>query len=250
MDLTLVINVHREGVLLAPTLRSATAALSGVEDNGLSTELLIIADRVDELTLDVIDAVLDADAFNLVQIDEGDLGRARNAALEHARGEFLAFLDGDDLISSNWLTEAMAMLKENSEVVCRPECSVVFNSGETFVHRHISTIAPEFDPYFLFVENYWTAVTVASKEMHAKFPFFRNNANGGYAYEDWSWIAETLAAGIHHVIAPNTAAYIRRKRSNSLLEQTNKNPCIPRLAPLLTKLKSGEGATKIECKND
>ena len=40
-------------------------------------------------------------------MDEGDLGRVRNALLPDTDGAFIAFLDADDLFSENWLAEGL-----------------------------------------------------------------------------------------------------------------------------------------------
>ena len=45
-------------------------------------------------------------------MNERDLGRVRNALVPEVEGEFIAFLDADDLFSENWLAKGLATVKE------------------------------------------------------------------------------------------------------------------------------------------
>ena len=66
-------------------------------------EIVVVDNASDDNTPAVIAEF--ADVPNLVYIYEPVLGlsRARNAALKHARGEYVAFLDDDAVACSNWL---------------------------------------------------------------------------------------------------------------------------------------------------
>lgn len=54
------------------------------------------------------------------QIDEGGVSNARNMALDNAKGDFVAFIDDDDLISPLYLEELYKMSNSNIVSLCYP----------------------------------------------------------------------------------------------------------------------------------
>lgn len=94
-------------------------------------------------------------------------GAARNVAIGHARGEFLAFLDGDDVWQADFLESQVAFLKENryDMVYCdaalfgMPEVE-----GRTFMQTAPSDGAVTFNSILDFSCNVITSGTVARKE--------------------------------------------------------------------------------------
>lgn len=71
---------------------------------------------VDDGSTDSSGAILDRYAatdarFKVVHKENGGVSSARNAALDLARGEWVAFADGDDVLSSDWLRVADEMSK-------------------------------------------------------------------------------------------------------------------------------------------
>jgi glycosyltransferase involved in cell wall biosynthesis len=68
-------------------------------------ELVVVDDGSADGTRDYVEAIADS-RVRLIRLDHrGDLTSARSAGLRHARGEWVAFLDSDDL----WLPEKLAL---------------------------------------------------------------------------------------------------------------------------------------------
>ncbi len=65
-------------------------------------EVIMVDDASTDHSAEIARAVEAADPrFTLVQVEHGGPGGARNRGVERARGEFLAFADGDDLLPAN-----------------------------------------------------------------------------------------------------------------------------------------------------
>ena len=65
--------------------------------------------------------------WSLVKLDQGGVSNARNYAIEHSKGEFIAFIDDDDIISPTYLEELYAC----ADVDTIPLSSTIaFNDGE------------------------------------------------------------------------------------------------------------------------
>ena len=66
------------------------------------TEVIMVDDASTDNSAEIARAKAAADPrFTLVQAEHGGPGGARNRGVERARGRFLAFVDGDDLLPAN-----------------------------------------------------------------------------------------------------------------------------------------------------
>src|SRR5256885_1210877 len=104
-DITAIVNLHAEGVLAYASLKSLFQAKVFAEAAGLRVETLAVMDKASDETLEVV-RLYNSQGIRSLRVEHGDLGQARNSGVEAATGEWIAFLDGDDLWGANWLAAA------------------------------------------------------------------------------------------------------------------------------------------------
>jgi glycosyltransferase involved in cell wall biosynthesis len=210
MDISLILTCHREGALVGPAIRSLQEAQAAAVEAGLSCEVVAVLDRADGITTESVREAL-PDAARIFETDFGDPGLSRNHGVASASGEFVAFLDGDDLWSFNWLVQAHRTLRAaEAPVVVHSEFICSF--GETrHLWLHWDSRRDDFWPEYLTLANYWDAMSFARRELYVAHPFRVNALKSGYGHEDWLWNMETLKAGIHHVPAPQTIHFKRAR---------------------------------------
>jgi glycosyltransferase involved in cell wall biosynthesis len=89
-------------------------------------ELLIVDDGSTDDTADIVRRFAASDnRIRLLRQDNRGLAAARNTALRHARGGFIALLDSDDLWEPRFLEAQVALLEQ------RPEIDIVTGNGWT-----------------------------------------------------------------------------------------------------------------------
>lgn len=229
VDVTIVVNAHREGLLAVPSYRSAARARARAEAEGLAVETLSVLDCADDLTAEVAAAALGA-GDRLLRVAFGDLGRARNAAVVEAAGRWIAFLDADDLWCEDWLTRALASARADARaVIWHPEVNLYFG-GRLGLWRHIDMEADEFEWESLLLDNYWTALSFVPREVARAYPYPPTDLLNQIGYEDWGWNVATIGGGVLHKIVPGTCHGVRVKNS-SLLARTNASNAVIRPSP-------------------
>lgn len=227
-DITAVINLHNEGYLSYPTIRSAVQAVEHAKkSHSLNSEILLILDNPDEETIKVASRFKDLDFVRLLPVDVKDLALSRNEAVNNCRSEYISFLDGDDLWGRDWLWrcyKADRKLK-TSEQVWHPETNIIFDR-EYHIFHHTDMDSKEFLMDYLRINNYWTALSFGKTEIYRKVPFEANQIKNGFGFEDWNWNCRSIETGIKHKVALETCHFIRRKKQGSMLQDTNNNFCI------------------------
>ena len=208
-DVTAIITAHGEGAIAGLSLRSMADAAALARANGATVDLLAMLDRPDAPTRRLFAET--GVEIEVLACDFGDQGAARNLATRHARGRFLAFLDGDDLWSENWLVAGLAEARRTDPpAIVHPEANWFFG-GKNSLFLKTADDDPAFDAGFLRYGNYWDAMMIVPRDVMLAHPFLPRDLAAGYAYEDWSFAAETHAAGVSHRIAGGTIHFKRRR---------------------------------------
>ena len=214
MDVSVVITAHREGIIAGITGRSCLQAVERASASGLRVELLVVLDRSDLTTGDVLRSVLGRHA-RFFPTDFGDPGQARNFGSKAASGLCCTFLDADDLWSENWLVEGWRCLSARPDACFHSAVNVVFGL-ERNLWWHIDSEGPLFDVSYLRWANYWDAMSFARTDLYRRFPFKANDLSLGFGHEDWHWNVATIAAGVPHKPVPQTIHFKRRRAGSQM----------------------------------
>lgn len=236
VTITAVMTAHAENLVVLPSLRAAGRAMAEAGDQGVACELVVVLDRATDVTRRVVSEFAAARPDVVVLTgSNGDPGLSRNQGIAAAKGDCIAILDGDDLVSRNWFVDAYRLAEKRSSSIVHPEYNYVFG-GEQLIHRHPDPDDPEMDYEALWKGNYWTALVFAHRTIFEHCPYQRTPRAARFGYEDWHWNVETIALGYKHRIAKGTLHAIRRKSGVGVNAVANARLKIPRPSAFFAQL--------------
>lgn len=103
------------------------AALDSItEQTELPDEVILIDDGSTDDTLDIARAFVFPVPYQVVSIENGGQGNARNLGISLASSEYVYFFDSDDLLTSNFVRSVKEHIRKNAQ----PD--IVLFSGESF----------------------------------------------------------------------------------------------------------------------
>ena len=108
MKASLILPVYRVEAYIAGCLRSVAS-----QDYN-DFEVLLVDDGSPDRSIDIARDCLKDTALNwrIIEKENGGVSSARNAGLKEAKGDYVAFIDADDVLSSDFLS---SLLKETAE---------------------------------------------------------------------------------------------------------------------------------------
>lgn len=215
IDLSVIITAHAEGILLHKTLASVRQSLKLCDKAGITSEVIIHIDNPTKATQEYVAAnkahLADAQIFTN---SFGDLGLSRNFAVTKASGTYVTFIDADDLVSEQWYSRAYKFLEshKHGDYIAHTEYTVEFGSADSLVIKH-GEINQATDTLLSVFANRWNSIIMAPRSLLLDEPYTANSP--GYGYEDWNLNCRFIKRGIHNVLIPETAIFVRRKDAAS-----------------------------------
>lgn len=177
-----IIPVHNRGGLL----REAVASV--LEQTYGEVEVIIVDDGSTDDTAAIADdlARLNPEKVKVIHKQNSGPGPSRQAGLERAGGEFIQFLDSDDLLHRDKFADQVAMLREH------PDAALCY--GITFYYRlgneSAKTVFAESDQHF---ERIFPAF-LARRRWGTSSPVYRRSVLDGigawgdmWSEEDWEY---------------------------------------------------------------
>lgn len=227
-DLTLIVTAHDETLVCGPTMESADQAVAAARAAGYTVQTIVALDKATEATTNYFRQPR-FDHWERWTMNEGDLGRVRNALLPQTSGLFIAFLDADDLFSENWLADGLdtltAAADRGERVIAHPEVNMIFD-GNKYLWQNVDQDSPLFTPHFLYVRNCYDSLCLAPREAHLEIPYVTRDVPNGLSYQDWQFAIETMSVGWKHVIVRDTIIFKRRRDFSLVVESRNRESII------------------------
>ena len=108
-ELSVIVPVYNKQTYLEASLRSV------LDQSFRDLEVIAVNDGSTDESLAVLIRMAEADErVRVLDLPNGGVSYARNEGLSHARGQWIQFLDADDLLEPDYLPKAMSALKERS----------------------------------------------------------------------------------------------------------------------------------------
>jgi len=230
--LSVIVTAHAESILTHRTLASANRAIQQLSGHQ-ATEVILHVDNPTVATQDYLDSHRDSTLRNVrVFINHfGDLGASRNFAIQQAKGKYVATIDADDIMSKRWLVDAIATLESQTKpTIAHSAYTIEFEGADSLVVKH-GEINYDTDTLLSVYANRWNSVIVAPRKLLLKNPYTPNSP--GYGYEDWNLNCRFIHGGVHNLLIPQTAIFVRRKRNNSEWARQVQSMSVLRANPLL-----------------
>jgi len=221
IDISLIVTFHSEGLLAHSTLNSIERCRLYAQDHNITTEYIWVFDKIDLETKKVLEAhPIDSSLVTIIEVTHGDSGAARNSGIALAKGNAIAIFDGDDYYSTNWIERAWYYLqKYGPKTILHPEFIMNFESIYLYGWQ-IDQSENSFDVNGLLTNNFWTSATLAYRSVHLEILYTATHVlKTGFAFEDWHWNCETIAAGYQHRLASKTIGFYRRKKVSRITQE-------------------------------
>lgn len=206
---SIIIPSYNQEKYLSETLNSVLA------QSFKDWECLIVNDGSVDNTEEIAKIYCKKDGrFKYIRQENQGPSVARNNGIKNSVGEFILPLDSDDLISKDYLSEAMKVFAEN------PKIKLVYCEAEFFGEKKGKWDLPEYSYERLLFENMIFCSAFYRRSDYDKTDGY--NGNMKYGFEDWDFWLSFLRRDDAVYRIPKILFYYRIK-NNSRDVEANKN---------------------------
>lgn len=223
VDLTLIITFHREGILAHAALKSYLLSRNLALQGDINVQVVLVLDNADAATVQIVRGHPDLRGDEvIIETAVGDSALARNVGIGSAKGTYVCTLDGDDLISRDYLQKHVEFAgRAPGRSILHPEVVASFGVDHRFTPQLDPQTMP-FSPDMMISGNPWVSAVFARRDVFLEVPYVACfPRQTGFGYEDWHWNCQTMANGYEHRVVPGTAYFYRLKAFGSINTDSN-----------------------------
>lgn len=162
-------------------------------------EILVIDDGSRDATANIA-----ARYRNQVQYfykSNGGLSQARNYGVRQCNGQYIVFLDADDLLEPTFIEECLEILLAN------PKFAFVYTQLRYFGNVEQITNHPDYDVERLKLGNYINACALLKKDLVCRHPYDESNRT---SWEDWDFYLTLASQGYYGILLNKPLVRYRR----------------------------------------
>jgi teichuronic acid biosynthesis glycosyltransferase TuaG len=176
-------------------------------------EAIVINNFSTDTTIEVLNQFNDARISRLDFANDGVIARSRNKGIELAKGEYVAFLDSDDLWEPTKLTRSLDALSSGADVVCHAERW--FGGGERErVVRYGPEYRAEYESLLINGNCISTSATVIRRSVLADLGGFQEREDF-ITTEDYDLWLRTARSGYKIVFTEEVLGSFRRHSTSA-----------------------------------
>lgn len=153
-----------------------SAIESGLAQSYAPIEIIVVDDGSTDNTATI--AAKYQGRVRYIKKPNGGLSSARNHGAKEARGEFVVFLDADDVLEPSYVEECLKLISG------QPKIAYVYTQMRLFGRQNEVTRYPDFDLKELRKGNYINASALIHTDLVRKFPYDETLKTG---WEDWDF---------------------------------------------------------------
>ena len=134
--ISIIVPVYKVELYLERCIRSITS------QTYKNLEIILVDDGSPDRCGEICEALAQNDSrIKVYHKENGGLSDARNFGVEHSHGEYIAFIDSDDYIATNYIEYLHTLLKKyNADIAC---CCMTETYGDTADYRTNNEISNE-----------------------------------------------------------------------------------------------------------
>ena len=227
---SVIIPSYNRGDVLNNTIDSVMAQT--IQD----FELIIVDDGSTDNTQEIVAGVNDA-RIRYIQQRNGGGSKARNTGIDSAVGEYIAFLDSDDLFLPHHLEKALPVLESGPTICTYTPVVVERGNGVSFLKPHRAINPNEHISDYLMRDRGFvqTSSLIVPNELAKKVKYDEKLPSG----QDYDYAIRLVCAGGHLQMLPDPGARWNDTSDPDRIS-SKKNPrkrveWLKRIRPIITK---------------
>ena len=197
--------------------------LSALSQTFPSIEYLVLDDGSDDSTLEVVRHLQEShprgnDIHIITHAENMGVSMARNRILEEAQGDFLYFLDSDDIIRKDTISLMMAEVKEHGADIVFGSMEKIMISGERTIYQYPKMHFHQVDDFASFSYRRYAGIQASACNFLVRLSIIRENRLSFYKsnyWEDFVFVLD-LVTYIDKAVLLSDITYTYICRQNSL----------------------------------
>lgn len=211
-QISIISTYHAEGIVAHKTILSLLKCAERLDQENISYEFIINLDNPDTETVKYFKRWRNDSRFRIFEVSFGNPADNRNSAVKEARGKYVSLIDGDDLVSENWLLAAYQLFQQQEQpTVLRPAAHAQFGYEDESVTVWFmrNSLSKEFDAIQMSYWNLWSNALFTTRDILLENPY--KASVKGFGFEDYLLNADMRAKDIAQLTVPETVLWYRHR---------------------------------------